>query len=302
MYPILFEFGFISVFSLWFFIAVGFVVGAAVFIHLAKRTRVRLMLLTEHSFMLFVWTLAVSRIFFIITHPDFYDFSVQGWFDMLAIWDKGFSFWAAVFAWVGGMYYVSRRSGEPIVRLLDIMTPALLIGLAFGNFGAFLDGVNYGAPSDGWWAVTFRSANVRYITPIHPTQLYAAAYALLTGLSLFSAAKKIRGALPGFIAELGLLIFSFFKFFEEFFRGDEAVKIFSLRLPQLLAFAAFCIALLLIRMRYINRWGGDPEGQLKQRWAKLKSHLPVRSNPGEKPSPSETEVTPSSLVKQHSTM
>lgn len=268
MYPILFEFGPITVFSLWFFIAVGFVVGSLIFIHFAKRMRVRLDLITEHSFLLFFWTLGISRLTFIIFHPDFffYQFNLKSLGSMLAIWDKGLSFWGAIFAWLIGILYLSKKRGESPLRLFDIMTPAIFIGMFFGNIGAFFDGINYGTPTTLPWGLTFRSANVKYISEIHPTQLYSAFYALLLGFGITILLKRMRAAsvnLPGFPAELGLFSFSLLKFLEEFFRGDETIKLLSLRIPQLVAFGGILAAGYLLYQRYTNKTGGDPGHALK---------------------------------------
>lgn len=239
MYPILFEFGAVTVFSLWLFIAIGFVVGSVIFVHLAKRSRVRLNLLAEHSMALFLWTLVVSRLTFIVLHFDlyFYHFEFSKLVEVVALWDKGLSFWGAVFAWAVGLWYLGYRKDESIMRLTDLMTPALLIGMVFGNLGAFLDGINYGTPTELPWGMMFRSAHVKYISAIHPTQLYGMIYVLATSLMLLSLLKRLRGNLPGFVTKLGVLLFSMFKFFEEFLRGDEAIKLLGMRLPQLIALA-----------------------------------------------------------------
>ena len=152
------------------------------------------------------------------------------------------------------MLFIARKEKDETsaLRLFDLLIPALLIGMFFGNIGAFLDGINYGSPTNLPWSVVFRSATVKYISPIHPTQLYGALYCLGTGLFLLSVLKKLHGRLVGFVTELSIFIFSFFKFFEEFFRGDEALKIGSLRIAQIIAFIGMCVGLFLLYRRYTN--------------------------------------------------
>ncbi|MBI5413035.1 prolipoprotein diacylglyceryl transferase [Candidatus Peregrinibacteria bacterium] len=265
MYPIIIEFGFITVFSLWFFIAIGFTVGSLIFAHLAKRTRVRFSLLTDNSFSLFLWTLLISRAFFVVTHPDiyFYNIHLGTVWSVLSVWDKGLSFWGAILGWVSGILYLGCKRSESVLKLFDLLTPAVMIGLFFGCIGTFLDGINYGTPTDLPWGMTFRSANVKYISPIHPTQLYGAFYSLLLGFGLFVLFKKLRSALPGFVTEVGVFSFGLLKFFEEFLRGDETIKIFSMRAPQIAAALAVIAASYAIYLRYTNKNGGDPDRRLK---------------------------------------
>lgn len=233
--------------------------------HLAKRTRVRFSLLTDNSFSLFLWTLLISRTFFVVTHPDFYFYNMRlgTLWSVLSIWDKGLSFWGAVLGWVSCILYLGYKRGESVLKLLDLFTPAVMIGLFFGCIGTFLDGINYGTPTDLPWGMTFRSANVKYISPIHPTQLYGAVYSLLLGIGLFILFKKLRSALPGFITEVGVFSFGLLKFFEEFLRGDETIKIFSIRAPQIAAALAVIAASYAIYLRYTNKSGGDPDRLIK---------------------------------------
>lgn len=273
MYPILIEFGPITIFSLWFLIAIGFIAGSLVFIHLAKRTRVKLNILTDNSFAVFAWALIASRLFFVFTHPDYYFYKLQlsSFINLFAIWDKGLSFWGAVIGWFCSILYIARKGKESPLRIFDITIPAVMIGMFFGNIGALLEGINYGMPTNLPWGVAFRSANVKYISPLHPTQLYSAIYALALGIFLFMILKKLRSAMPGFLFELGVLMFGIFKFLEEFFRGDETFKLFSIRVPQIISALAVIIAAYLIYERY----GKDPQHILKTFVRKF-----LKRNPG----------------------
>lgn len=276
MYPILFEFGPITVFSLWLFVAIGFAAGSMLFVKLAKRYRLRLDLLSDNSFLLFFWTLLVSRAAFILFHPEyyFYRFQFKKIFDLFALWDKGLSFWGASFAWFAGIWYISRKRGESALRLFDIMIPSLLLGMFFGNIGAFFDGINYGSPTDLPWGFTFRSANVKYISDIHPTQLYGAAYVLIISLGLLAILKMLRGKFEGFVSEIAIFAFCLFRFLEEFARGDEVLKIFFIRFPQFMAGFGLLISGYILYKRYKNTAGGSPlENLFKNKIASLRLGL-----------------------------
>jgi len=279
MYPILLEFGFITIFALWLFIAIGFTVASYVFIQLAKRNRIKLNILADNTFFLFFSALIVSRICFVIFNYDlfFYQFELKNFLNVFAVWDKGLSFWGAIIGWMGGIFYIARKRGESPLRLIDIMVPAILCGMVFGDIGALLDGVNYGTPTNLPWGVVFRSANVKYITPIHPTQLYGAVYAAGLAVGLYFLLKKLRDRLPGFVSEVALFSFCFLRFSEEFIRGDETLEIFTMRFPLLAAFAGMAVGAYLIYRRYTNRAGGDPERVLKTFVAQVLSKIPKSS-------------------------
>lgn len=89
----------------------------------------------------------------------------------------------------------ARRRGLSLLRLADCIAPGLLLGLAIGRVGCFLNGCCFGGPCDLPWAVRFppdsppwldqmargllpaadpAHATQPWSLPVHPAQLYAA--------------------------------------------------------------------------------------------------------------------------------
>ncbi len=61
----------------------------------------------------------------------------------------------------------ARRRGIPIRRGMDIVAPCLMIGLAFGRIGCFLNGCCYGAECNLPWAVSFPYYSNAYLDEFH---------------------------------------------------------------------------------------------------------------------------------------
>jgi len=90
-------------------------------------------------------------------------------------------------AWAGWRF--ARRRGLPPLKLADCVAPGMLLGLAIGRVGCFLNGCCYGGPCDLPWAVSFPAGTevaAKYplaaggaSVPVHPAQLYAAIDAAL---------------------------------------------------------------------------------------------------------------------------
>lgn len=126
---------------------------------------------------------------------------------------------AALAAW-----WFARRHRLNILRLADCIAPGLLVGLALGRIGCFLNGCCYGGVCDLPWAMRFPAGSPPWFDqvsrgllppaaaggnglptlPIHPAQLYAAIdAALLAGLAVaFTPFAKRDGAVFALVLTL----------------------------------------------------------------------------------------------------
>jgi phosphatidylglycerol:prolipoprotein diacylglycerol transferase len=78
-----------------------------------------------------------------------------------------------------------RRNGIPIVLFANCGAAATAVGQALGRIGCFLVGDDYGRVSDVPWAIAFPQGAPPTLDPVHPTQLYEAAWLALVGAYLW---------------------------------------------------------------------------------------------------------------------
>jgi phosphatidylglycerol:prolipoprotein diacylglycerol transferase len=64
-------------------------------------------------------------------------------------------------ALLGGLWFV-RRNALPLLATADLIAPSLVLGLALGRIGCFLNGCCYGGVCDAPWAVRFPSTSEPY--------------------------------------------------------------------------------------------------------------------------------------------
>jgi prolipoprotein diacylglyceryl transferase len=171
----------------------------------------------------------------------------------LAIWNGGLVFYGGL---IGGMLYAlyfaaRQRDGLlSLVRMYDLAGPCVLLGLAFGRVGCFLNGCCFGSPSGLWCSVAYprdsnllfavlteghKSAKWKDLLPmagegldahlvpatyhVHPQQLYesVACLAIFTFLS-WAFYRRMR---LGTVSALWLLTYPVHRFIMEgWFRGD----------------------------------------------------------------------------------
>lgn len=255
MNPILFETKYFAINTLWLFITTGIIAGTYALIILAEKNNLKLQFLSENSLKLILWTIIGARVFAIIGNPQtyFYEFSIRTIFNVFYIWDKGLDFGGAILAFLIYFYIICKKNDQNFFKWLDVLIPSSLIAIAFGNIGSFFDGSNYGHETSLPWGVNFESPSIKYTVPIHPTQIYSFIYTSLIAASLIliSRTEKIsKLEKTGFIGITGIIAYNFLRFLEEFLRGDDAIIILGIRLPQLIAILISISAGIFLYLRY----------------------------------------------------
>lgn len=263
MYPILLQITpsfFIR--SLYFFIFLGLVVSTIFFVKEAIKNRLRVQFILDILLKLIISGIVFGRLLYVAFNYQFYFFewSFSSVIKAIAFWaDKSLSFWGVIFGVVlCFIHYANKRQENPN-KWADSSMLAFMLFMVFVNFGAFLDGVNFGRPTESFVGVQFlNNINVKYLTPIHPTQLYAVFYCSLIFLILKVIQKKYRHQYEGLIFLLGGFMFSGARFVESFYRGDDpSLFVFGvLRLEMILfglASAYFFWKLYLYQSKYHTR-------------------------------------------------
>jgi len=138
-------------------------------------------------------------------------------------------------------YYVYRHR-LPLATVLDAAAPGGLLGMAIAQLGAWLAGLEPGAPAGLPWAIA--EWGVRR----HPVQLYQIVALLAAfGVVLLVLRRQRRQRRPGRAAWSALLGYGVSLWLIEPFRESSATLVAGLRTLQLLGLAAILIALVALR-------------------------------------------------------
>lgn len=88
----------------------------------------------------------------------------------------GLSWFGGLFGGVGAALWYFRWRRWRVLPLVAAATPALAVGHLLGRIGCFLVGDDYGRPTLLPWGVAFPKGLPPTDVPVHPTQLYEAAF------------------------------------------------------------------------------------------------------------------------------
>ena len=226
MYPILFRLGSVTIYSYGFFIVLGFLVGAVIAILKSRRAGLGLSVDTGADLFFYTILSAIvgARLLFVLLNFDSYR---RDPLQILKIWEGGLVFYGGLILAAGVSICYLRWHRLPIWKLVDLVSPAIALGLFFGRVGCFLAGCCYGKETSLPWRVIFTDPNslARLNVPLHPTQLYDAANGL--AIFFFLIWMEKRKTFDGEIFWLFLFLYSTARFFIEMVRGDPRGFLFQ---------------------------------------------------------------------------
>ena len=191
MNPSIFQSSFINIHTFWLFFAIAVIISSHKLIKLTVKNNLKIQFLSDNFFSLIIVGIIGARIVSLIFNYQryFYELSTEAFLKLFYIWDKGLSFWGAMSAIIIYFYYISKKEKQNFFKWLDIIVPAIILGLAIGHLGTFFEGSNYGTPTSLPWGVNFESPSIKYAVPIHPTQIYAFLYSSIIFTSLIKIGR-----------------------------------------------------------------------------------------------------------------
>lgn len=224
MYPILFKFGPITLYSFGAFMALAALSAAWVVHAELKRLGKNPELASTIVFAAALGGLLGARLLFII----------EEWSNFLAA-PLSFIFTGAGFTWYGGFLggivavsWVVKKNKIPWLVGADIAGPALAIAYGVGRIGCHVAGDgDWGTVTDMPWGVAYTNAIVGWANPytgvpyppgvrVHPTPIYE----FIQGIVIFSILWSLRkkNYAPGTLAWLYLILAGLARFTVEFWR------------------------------------------------------------------------------------
>ena len=233
--PVVLSFGPLSV--RWFVLLA--MVGLAVAVWLSLRELDHRRLGRKLALDVLAWGLPVgllsARLVYVTGYWDFYLTNAS---EVWRLNVDGLSLWGGLLG--GGLVVAARLRRDPLKRrrILDAVAPGVLLGIAIGRVGAFLEGAGQGLPSTLPWATQYTSplaATPDFGVPRHPAQLYEA----LLAVSVFVVLQRIpeRGPPAGSRVAALLVLFGLGRLGLGMLRLDPAF-LFGLQIEQLIAVGA----------------------------------------------------------------
>jgi phosphatidylglycerol:prolipoprotein diacylglycerol transferase len=184
VYPLLFHFGPITLPTAGALAAVALVAGLSLAMHTARRLGLHPDLLWDLGLVtVFSGILGAKLLLIFQDWRDFLHYPLLVLSLSTTHADRARA-WGLLLAVLAGWVYLQAK-GMPLLRTLDAVAPALALGDAIVQLGAFAAGSGYGSPTTLPWGVVYSNRMAAYGAGaplgirLHPTQIYASAVELL---------------------------------------------------------------------------------------------------------------------------
>ena len=231
MFPIICQFGPVTVYSYGLMLAVAAVVCTFLASRDAKKIGIPPGVIPDFTFGTVVAGILGARLFYILLNFRFF---MDHPLEIVMIQNGGL-------AWHGGLIAATvvairfiREKGLPLATMLDLIAPYAALGESIGRIGCFLNGCCFGR--EVAWGIFFPVHDAR----LHPTQLYAMAGLFILFFILRHYRKIVK--IPGDVFVLYLFGASLLRVIIEFFRADHYVLVLGLSVYQWVCVGLIAVA------------------------------------------------------------
>lgn len=141
----------IPVFGYGFFVFLGFVIACWL---AARRARARGLppeRIVDLGIAMLLFGVLGGRLFWLVMFRD----QVRSLYDVIALWEGGLVLYGGVIGGVLAFFVFSRLFQLPRLQLVDILAPAVILGVGIGRIGCLMNGCCWGDPTLLPWGVQF---------------------------------------------------------------------------------------------------------------------------------------------------
>lgn len=197
----------------------------------------------EYAPLIIIMGIFGARLYFCMLNAGFY-FTHP--LEILDLRQGGLSIHGAIIGGVVSLLFVAFRTKIPLMKILDPLSCATILGQAIGRWGNYFNSEAYGIPvnSQSWGLFipeAKRSAEFLNFSFYHPTFLYESILDLCGFVALLFIFLKLGKKMQGVTFFSYLTIYAVIRFFIEQLRVDSALNIGIMPIAQIVSIVLFVI-------------------------------------------------------------
>ncbi|GAB4275966.1 MAG: prolipoprotein diacylglyceryl transferase [Candidatus Rifleibacteriota bacterium] len=226
MFKIVWSTPWFNIYSYGLMIAIGYTAGTIWILREAKNSGLPVEAIFDMLIIQLIVGICGSRLLFMLEYtPD--KLNIR---DFFAFEQGGLTFYGSLISsFIFDLLYLKFRK-IPFWQVMDCIGFGMPLGISLARLGCFFNGCCYGTECKLPWGVVFPEITR---TAVHPTQIYESLCALFIFIILQVFRNKRRNFGEVFLASASL--YSFFRFFIEFYRAENPIVALGMRLSQIIA-------------------------------------------------------------------
>jgi len=220
----------------------------------ARREKLNPEVIHDLSLFVFLGGLLGARLFYVI---QYWGVRIHSVVDIFKVWEGGIVLYGSIIGGTIAFFLYRLLRPFPLGPFLDVIAPALALGIAIGRFGCFLNGCCYGDVCGLPWAVTFPEPSPPFLAhqaahligpdahrslPVHPTQIYSVIDGLILTAMLLAYYPFRRR--DGEVMALLMVTYPVTRVLIEYLRNDERVFFAGMTISQNISVVVIACGLL----------------------------------------------------------
>lgn len=223
------DLGFIKLHVWGMFAALGFCAAILFAAREARKRNLDSEIIYDISPWIIIGSVVGARIVFLLENPS----AIAGLVDIIAVWKGGMAFHGGFFGGIMAAAIYIRRRKLNFWKLADVFAPAIALGHAIGRLGCLATGLHIGKETTSALGVMYEG-RLR-----HPTPLYEF-FALIGIFGILLLLRKKASHVHGLLFACYVALYSFARFFIEFYRADPTYYGFTV--AQYIVVALFAVS------------------------------------------------------------
>jgi phosphatidylglycerol:prolipoprotein diacylglycerol transferase len=248
VYPELFSFGPVTVYTYGVLLAASYLLGLRMAMWRGKSRGLDSNRVLDLGIYIIIAALIGAKLLLLVVDFDQFRRSPGEIWTLLR---SGGVFYGGLILAVTVAFWYIWKHRMPFWTTCDVFAPGIALGHVTGRLGCLAAGCCYGKQTDVPWAITFTNPQAASTVgtplgiPLHPTQIYEAGAALLILIFLLTTERKGR-YFPGRTFWSYMFLYAVARFIIEFFRGDERGIIMGLSTSQFISVILAPLSILML--------------------------------------------------------
>ncbi len=235
-------------------IAIAFLAGLGVSLHIAKQENIDSEKIINLATLLLVGGIVFARMYYVIFSWDYFSLHPA---EIFMLWKGGLSIHGVIIGCFFFLLIYARIKNISLLKYTDLFACALPLGQAIGRWGNFFNSEAFGTPTDLPLRVYIppenRPSQYFEYEYFHPAFLYESIWNLAVFFVLFYVIRPKFRATSGVVTLSYLILYSVGRFFIEIFRTDNIYSIMGLHIAQFISLLLILTGISGLIMLFCNK-------------------------------------------------